>query len=246
MKVIAEHGLRFICGQVTMGYKIALVEDDRLIQQMMKINLENQDYQLSCYFKGEDLLQDVGSESFDVIVLDLMLPGITGLETLQKLREKQVNTPVLVLTVRKEMQNKLAAFNFGADDYLVKPFNMDELIARVTALLRRSHGNRSIPADQILIINKFHINLATRECSCGKGNTLLSEREIKLLSYFVSHCGVTLKRADILEEVWGMDVSPTPRTIDNYIVKFRKLFESDPNNPKHFISVRSSGYRFEK
>jgi two-component system alkaline phosphatase synthesis response regulator PhoP len=229
-----------------MGYKIALVEDDHLIQQMMKINLESNGHQLFCFNRGEELLASLAAETFDVVVLDLMLPGISGLDTLKKLREDQLNTPVLVLTVRKELYNKLSAFDLGADDYLVKPFNMDELIARVSALLRRCQGQRTIPSSEILTINNYRINLATRECESSGGPIVLSEKEIKLLLYFAANCGITLKRADILEEVWGMDVSPTPRTIDNFIVKFRKLFEIDPNNPKHFISVRSRGYRFEQ
>jgi two-component system, OmpR family, alkaline phosphatase synthesis response regulator PhoP len=231
-----------------MKYKIAFLEDDELIQNMVTINLEQEGYQVHSFSTGEALLQDVQRELFDLFILDILLPDISGIEVLQELRESSIQShvPVLMLTVQQKTQDKIVALNSGADDYLCKPFNMEELLARVKALIRRSHGERTIPSSQLLIINRFRINISTRECETNKGNIILSEREIKLLAYFNRHPGQTMRRADILEEVWGMDVSPTPRTVDNFILKFRKLFESNPEKPKHFISVRNEGYLFQK
>jgi two-component system, OmpR family, alkaline phosphatase synthesis response regulator PhoP len=231
-----------------MKCKIAVVEDDELIRHMVRINLEKQDFQVYCFSSAESLLERVGDESFDLFILDILLPGISGLTLLAKLREDSLYTyaPVLMLTVQSQVERKIAALDRGADDYLVKPFNMDELLARVKALIRRSQGKRSIPANRLLMINHYQIDLSTRVCRSNRGEIVLSEKEINLLEYFSRHPGETLRRADILEEVWGMDVSPTPRTIDNFILKFRKLFESNPENPKNFISVRNQGYRFEK
>ena len=231
-----------------MKYKIAFLEDDELIQNMVTINLEQEGYQVHSFSTGESLLQDTDRELFDLFILDILLPDISGIDVLEELRESSIHghVPVLMLTVQQKTQDKIVALNSGADDYLCKPFNMEELLARVKALIRRSHGERTIPSSQLLIINGFRINLSTRECEANKGNIVLSEREIKLLAYFTRHPGQTMRRADILEEVWGMDVSPTPRTVDNFILKFRKLFESNPEKPRHFLSVRNEGYRFQK
>jgi two-component system, OmpR family, alkaline phosphatase synthesis response regulator PhoP len=231
-----------------MKCKIAVVEDDELIRHMVRINLEKHDFQVHCFSSSESLLERPGDEPFDLFILDVLLPGISGLELLARLREKSIyaNAPILMLTVQSQVEKKITALDRGADDYLVKPFNMEELLARVKALIRRSQGRRSIPANRLLIINHCKIDLSTRVCQSNRGEVVLSEKEIKLLAYFSRHPGETLRRADILEEVWGMDVSPTPRTIDNFILKFRKLFETNPDSPKHFISVRNQGYRFEK
>ncbi len=229
-----------------MTYKIAVVEDDELILNMVRINLKKHDYNARCFITGEALLERVPDELFDLFILDIMLPGISGVEVLEKLREKEIHVPVLMLTAQSQVQNKINALNIGADDYLVKPFNMGELLARVNALIRRSHSERPIPSDQVLTIDGFKINLATRECRSNQGDVVLSEKEARLLAYFSEHAGQTLRRADILEDVWGMDVAPTLRTIDNFVLKFRKLFEQNPEKPVHFISVRNKGYRFVK
>jgi two-component system alkaline phosphatase synthesis response regulator PhoP len=230
-----------------MKYRIAVVEDDELIRNMIKLNLEKNDYQVKYFPDGESLTEQMAYEPFDLFILDVLLPGISGLEVLEKLKKNHIHAlaPVLMLTVQSQVQNKIKALNRGADDYLVKPFNMEELLARVNALIRRSQGKRAIPANRILIIGDCQVNLSSRVCQSSKGEVVLSEKEIKLLKYFSLHPGQTLRRADILEEVWGMDVSPTPRTVDNFILKFRKLFEINPEKPKHFISVRNQGYRFE-
>ena len=229
-----------------MNHKIAIVEDDRLIGSLIKINLEKSGCQAVLFPSAEALLQKSTKEFFDLLILDILLPGISGLNLLKKLRSKSIDIPVLMLTVQDNIQNKISALNSGADDYLVKPFHMEELLARVQALIRRSFGKRSIPASHVIVLNNYKIDLRTRGCDSNKGRIVLSEKEAKLLSYFVSQAGKILNRADILEEVWGMDVSPTPRTVDNFVLKFRKLFEKNPEKPGHFISVRNEGYRFEK
>lgn len=228
-----------------MSYKIAVVEDDALILQMVRINLEKNDYTVSCFNDGESLLERVPGEVFDLYVLDIMLPGISGMDILYRLRHKDIHAPVLMLTAQSQVEKKVDALTTGADDYLTKPFNMEELLARIHALLRRSHGRRPLPSDLMLTIDQFNINLETRQCESNQGKIILSDKEARLLAYFSENKGKTLRRADILEDVWGMDVSPTLRTIDNFVLKFRKLFEQNPEQPKHFISVRAKGYRFE-
>ncbi|RME30226.1 MAG: DNA-binding response regulator, partial [Deltaproteobacteria bacterium] len=137
------------------------------------------------------------------------------------------------------------ALEQGADDYLPKPFDVAELLARVTAIIRRSQGERVIPAKNILTIGRFRVNLATREAETLQGPQVLSEKEAGLLEFLARCRGEVVSRADILDEVWGMDATPTERTVDNFIVKLRKMFEPDPENPRHFITVRGRGYRFQ-
>jgi two-component system alkaline phosphatase synthesis response regulator PhoP len=227
------------------NYKIAIVEDDDLIRHMIQINLEKSGFSAFSFPDGEALLDIIRDRPFDLIILDNLLPRMSGLALIRKLKQYDIHTPVLMLSVRGEVSTKIEALNSGADDYLVKPFNLEELLARANALIRRSHSKRHTPAHQILTINRYKINLSTRECQSNLGNIILSEKEIKLISYLSQHAHEILRRADILEEVWGMDVSPTPRTIDNFILKFRKLFETNPENPRHFLTVRNIGYRFE-
>ena len=229
-----------------MKKKIAIIEDDDLIRNMIKLNLESLGYFVQDFPSAEEASSLSNGELFDVIILDIGLPGISGFEFLKGIRKEENNTPVLMLTVQGEVASRLKAFDRGVDDYMVKPFNMNELSARVKALIRRSQEERRLPAGEFLVINGHRINTLTRDCESQSGNVTLSEKEINLLIYLTSHPHEVLTRADILEEVWGMDVAPTPRTVDNFILKFRRLFENNPDKPKFFISVRNKGYRFEK
>ncbi|MFC2163950.1 response regulator transcription factor [Acidobacteriota bacterium] len=227
-----------------MSYSIAIIEDDELIRNMVKFKLEKNGYAVDVFPSAEMMLDRTGDTLYDLIILDLILPGISGQKFLQNIRKKGDDTPVLMLTVKNDMPTRINALNTGADDYLTKPFNMDELQSRVKALIRRSLSQRRVPSSQILVINGHEIDSATRKCSSTIGSVVLSEKELNLLLFLAKHSHETLTRADILEEVWGMDVAPTPRTVDNFIVKFRKLFEDDPENPRLFVSVRGEGYRY--
>ena len=224
--------------------KIAVIEDDDLIRNMIRLNLEKSGYVVLDFSSAEEALKKSEFLVYDLIVLDLVLPGKSGVEFLEEIRRKEDNTPVLMLTVKNDVATRLQAFDSGVDDYLIKPFNMDELTARVRALIRRSQGERRIPSSEILVINGFKIHTSTREAESSSGPVMLSEKEINLLIFLVENSQRALSRVDILEEVWGMDVVPTPRTIDNFILKFRRLFEDNPDDPLHFISVRGKGYKY--
>ena len=145
---------------------------------------------------------------------------------------------------RSDVETKVQALEIGADDYLPKPFDVAEMIARVNALVRRSQAERQIPSDNLVSISGFEINLLTRQATSNEGQVMLSEKETALIRLLVRSQGQVLSRADILDEVWGMDVSPSERTVDNFIVRLRKLFEPDTEKPRHFITVRGEGYRF--
>lgn len=228
-----------------MAHKIAIVEDDGLIRNMIRVRLEESGFKVRGFSTAEALDWPSSSDIYDLIILDIVLPGMSGDEFLKQLRGKNDNTPVLMLTVKSDIPTRVKTLDSGADDYMAKPFNMHELLARVKALIRRSQGKRRLPSTRILVINGYRIDTDTRICESRRGETVLSEKEIRFLTFFVEHPRECLSRADILEEVWGMDVAPTPRTVDNFIMKFRKLFEDNPGKPQHFISVRSLGYRYE-
>ncbi len=227
-------------------YKIALVEDEELLSKTLEITLKKSGYKVDCFGDAESMLTKLITESYDLIILDIMLPGINGDEALGELRSDGIRTPVLMLTAVRDVSSKVSSFGLGADDYLTKPFDVSELKARIEALIRRSTSKRHIPSDSKIKIGKFEVNLKSRTAESNKGEVSLSEKEANLLKFFYQNPGENLSRSDILEEVWGMDVFPTPRTIDNFVLKFRKLFEKDPDNPDHFISIHRVGYRFDK
>ncbi len=224
--------------------RVAIAEDEELIRTMLRLNLEKGGYEVESFESAEELLESLEHGHFDVLLLDVMLPGMSGEDVIVRIREKGINTPILMVTARVDIETKVSTFRKGADDYLSKPFDMEELLLRVKALIRRSQGEREIPSHNLVRIDDYEVNLETRMASTREGEVKLSEKECDLLRLFGQNPGKTLLRADILEEVWGMDVFPTPRTIDNFILKFRKLFEENPEEPVHFITVRSAGYRF--
>jgi two-component system alkaline phosphatase synthesis response regulator PhoP len=224
--------------------RVAIAEDEELIRTMLRLNLEKDGYEVESFESAEELLESLEHGHFDVLLLDVMLPGMSGEDVIVRIREKGINTPILMVTARADIETKVSTFRKGADDYLSKPFDMEELLLRVKALIRRSQGEREIPSHNLVRIDDYEVNLETRMASTRQGEVKLSEKECDLLRLFGQYPGKTLLRADILEEVWGMDVFPTPRTIDNFILKFRKLFEENPEEPVHFITVRSAGYRF--
>ncbi|MBU4495288.1 MAG: response regulator transcription factor [Candidatus Aminicenantes bacterium] len=227
-----------------MPARIALIEDDDLIRSMIQLQLQRNGFDVQAFSSAEDApiaFEDV----FDLIILDILLPGQTGEQYLKALRKKGDDTPVLMLTVKNDIHTRIHTLDTGADDYMSKPFNFEELLARVKALIRRSQARRRTPSIGFITINRFRLDISTRKCTSNLGDQVLSEKEVILLKFMVENANETFYRADILEEVWGMDVAPTPRTVDNFILKFRRLFEDSPEKPKHFLTVRGHGYRYE-
>jgi two-component system alkaline phosphatase synthesis response regulator PhoP len=224
--------------------KILVVEDEDLVGTMVRLNLESAGYQVVWVKNGTEAAERAAVDPFDLILLDISIPGMGGLSVLEKLRSMGIGTPVMMLTARTDVPTKVRALEYGADDYLAKPFHVEEMLARVNALVRRSQAERSIPADNIVQIGAHRINLETRQASTQEGDVTLSEKEAALVKLFVRSRGRVLSRSDILDEVWGMDAVPSERTVDNFIMRLRKLFESDPESPAHLLTVRGEGYRF--
>lgn len=224
--------------------RILLVEDEELIGRMVELNLRHEGFEVEWVKTGPEALSRAKVEPFDALVLDVMLPGITGFQVARELRDAELTVPILMLTAREDTPSKVHGLDSGADDYLTKPFEMAELLARLRALIRRAQGSRHLPSTQLVRFGRYEVNLESMEAVTNAGRVRLSEKEAKLMALFLRHRGEVLTRAHILEEVWGMDQFPTERTVDNVIVKLRRYFEPDPENPTHILSVRGQGYRF--
>lgn len=224
---------------------ILVVEDETLVADMVGLNLQHAGHEVRAFPTAEAAAAH--APEAELIILDRMLPGMDGLEFARALRDRGVAAPILMLTARGEVAARVAGLDAGADDYLAKPFAMPELMARVRALLRRStHEEPRVPRSdgRTLRFDRYSVNLDTREAVTNDGPEMLTETECQLLVYFHAHAGELLSRADILENVWGMDRFPTVRTVDNYVLRLRKLFEPDPENPRYLTTVRGRGYTF--
>ncbi len=221
---------------------ICLVEDENSIGSMVKLNLEMEGYAVQWIKSGgEAKLLFSDKMNFDLIILDVMLPEVNGIELGKIIRDKS-STPILFLSAKGTTKDRIEGLKAGGNDYLPKPFDLEELLLRVKVLL----GNQNHKKTTIFELGEHIIDFNTYEVEHKKTKqkTALSKREIELLKLFIEHNGEVLSRVDILEKVWGENAYPTTRTIDNYILNFRKLFEKDPKNPCFFHSIRGVGYKF--
>ena len=224
--------------------QLLLIEDDELVGTMIRMNLEAEGHDILWCRDGDEGLRRGIDGHHDLILLDISLPGMDGLQILGRLRKGDVGTPVLMITARSDVDSKVRALDAGADDYLPKPFELAELVARVRALVRRSTADREIPSSQLVTFDEFEVNLDTRVATTSGGEVILSEKEAAILGMLVRGGGQTVTRTAILEEVWGMDAFPVERTVDNYLLRLRKIFEVDPAHPRRLLTVRGEGFRF--
>ena len=232
--------------------KILIVEDEISLQETLAYNLKKQGYEVIIVGDGPSALEGVRNSKPDLILLDIMLPGMDGFEVCRKLRS-EVSTPVLMLTARDDEIDRVVGLEVGADDYLTKPFSMRELIARVKAMLRRV----KIIRDEINLINsgtdqksffefdKIKIDLGRRELRVDNRIVNLKPKEFELLIYLIKHKNQVLSRDQILESVWGWEYIGDSRTVDVHVRWLREKIEDDPSTPKRIITARGAGYRFE-
>jgi len=226
--------------------RILLCEDDQLIGTMVRLNLEQDGHHVEWQRSGETALECLSQQRFDLMLLDIGLPGMSGLEVARASRASGVGTPIVMLTARDDLETKVQALDGGADDYLCKPFDMAELLARVRAQIRRSQGSLEVATEAELQIGMARVDFDRRTLQDHTGTSFeLTDKEVELLQFLVRNPHRALSRADILEEVWGMDTSPTERTVDNFIVRLRKWIEPDAEHPRHIQTVRGWGYRYE-
>lgn len=226
--------------------RILLIEDEPHLAQGIQFNLEMEGYHVTHADTGERGLAVLEKQPFDIIVLDLMLPGIDGLEVCRRTRKILPQLPILMLTARAEEKDRVAGLETGADDYLTKPFNLTEFLLRVKGLLKRSKWYRNPPAQTVYRFGANEVDLHEQTAKTAAGEMQLTSQEIKLLKLFFDHEGQILSRAELLQEGWGMAPDTETRTLDNFIVRLRKYFETDPSNPAHFMTVRGRGYRFQR
>jgi two-component system, OmpR family, alkaline phosphatase synthesis response regulator PhoP len=230
--------------------RILVVEDDPHLAAGVIENLRAEGYEVSSAADGEQALGWLRAGSCALIVLDVMLPGIDGFAVCRTLREQGNNTPVLFLTARGDPADRVRGLESGGDDYLAKPFHLQELLLRVRAIIRRRdwyHSVSDTAATAVLAFGGNEVDFrAFRARSWNGESQELTEKEAMILKVLAEHGGEIVSREDLLEKVWGYDVFPSTRTVDNFILRLRKRFERDPADPKHFLTVWGVGYRFLK
>ncbi len=228
--------------------KILIIEDEAHIADGLRFNVEAEGHEAKIAADGESGLSMADAGGYDAIVLDVMLPGISGFDVARTLRAKQDYTPILMLTARSRPEDVLKGFEAGTDDYLPKPFDLDIFLARLNGLLRRREwSRRETTKDRVgdtFEINGKTIDFANLELRSGGETIHLTMMEIKLLRYLIDHEGQTVSRNTILEDVWGLQEDTDTRAIDNFIVRLRKYLEDKPNDPQIVRTVRGVGYKF--
>jgi two-component system alkaline phosphatase synthesis response regulator PhoP len=224
--------------------KILIIEDDPAIRIGIKETFLSEGYSIEEADTGDIGFEIAQKSKFDLIILDLILPGKDGIEICKDLRNNGVKTPIIMVTSRKEEIDKILGLEIGADDYVTKPFSVRELVARVKALIRRSTYE---PGEiEEFTFADIKINFLNQEIFKGTNAVKLSATEFRILHYFIDHKGEVISRDKFLDEVWGYDSYPTTRTVDNYILSLRKKIEDDPANPKHLLTVHTVGYKFQE
>ena len=227
-------------------FSILLVEDEENLQEALKLNLELEDYEITSAYDGAEALKAVATEHFDLIILDVMLPELDGISVCETIRLKNPDIPILILSAKNSSADRVLGLKKGADDYLTKPFNLEELLLRVNKLIRKSERlSARQPLPQIYTFGKNSIDFKGLEGVDESGKKIpLTKKETMLLKLLIENKNEVVTREKILQAVWGYNVYPTTRTIDNFILNFRKYFEQDSRNPVHFHSVRGVGYKF--
>jgi two-component system, OmpR family, alkaline phosphatase synthesis response regulator PhoP len=226
-----------------MKKRILLVEDEENLLKTIRLNLELEEFSVTSAIDGASAVEIFESGEFDLVILDVMLPVLNGFDVCAAIRKKDRDVPVLFLTAKSTGEDKVRGLRIGADDYITKPFNLEEFLLRVHNLVRRSR-RPATPAPEVLTFGKNKVNFSTFDASGEGGNVTLSKREVELLRLLTERKGEVVSRDEILEKLWKDDALPTARAIDNYILNFRKYFESNPREPKHFFSIRGVGYKF--
>ena len=224
--------------------RILLVEDEESIRDAIRLNLELEGFEVVSTGNGKKALEYVQGQHFDLLLLDVMLPDLDGFTITEQIRLTNSEIPILILTAKDMAQDRITGLKKGADDYLTKPFNLEELLLRVNILLRRSQRVKGEMAE-LFEFGDNKVNFQTFEATTWRGEDItLTKKESMLLKLLVERKNEVVSRNQILQAVWGYDVFPSTRTIDNFILAFRKYFEKEPKTPHYFHSIRGVGYKF--
>lgn len=222
--------------------RILIVEDEESLRTTLALNLELEGYDVVAREDGKELIELLQGQHFDLVLLDVMLPDVDGFTLCQQIRVNHHRLPILMLTAKNQSEDRITGLRKGADDYLTKPFHLEELLLRIKNLLKRT-GYEAEEIDTYSF-GPNKINFKSFEARTMKGEITLTKKEAMLLKLLIEQKGQVVSRQDILQMVWGYDVFPSTRTIDNFILNFRKHFEPDPRHPKYFHSIRGIGYKF--
>ncbi len=225
---------------------ILLVEDEENLHETLRLNLEIEGYEVTSAYNGTKALKAIKEEYFDLIILDIMLPEIDGISIIERVRLQNLEVPILILSAKDSNTDKVLGLRMGADDYLTKPFNLEELLLRIQKLIQKSTLlQHKEPISNTVMFGKNCVDFKAQEATTWQGKKItLSKKEAMLLRLLIEHKNEVVTREKILQSVWGYNVYPTTRTIDNFILSFRKYFEEDSRTPKHFHSVRGVGYKY--
>jgi two-component system alkaline phosphatase synthesis response regulator PhoP len=223
--------------------RILLVEDEENIRETLKLNLELEGYEVVAVGNGKDVMKVYNDQHFDLILLDIMLPEVDGLQLCEQIRLSDTDIPIIFLTARDAGIDRIQGLKKGADDYITKPFHLEEILLRIQNLLKRSQKQSSASMEEFSFGTNY-VNFKTLDAKCQLGEVKLTKKEAMLLKLLIERRGEVVSRQQILQSVWGYDVYPSTRTIDNFILSFRKYFEEDPRNPVYIHSVRGIGYQF--
>jgi len=225
--------------------RILLVEDEEHLLEAIKLNLELEGYKVTTATDGKKALKKFKEERFNLVILDVMIPEIDGFQVAETIRLENTSVPIMFLTAKNSSEDRVTGLKKGADDYLVKPFNLEELILRVGILVRRSLSGEDLKELNTYQIGDKTINFNSFELHHADGSiTALTKKETMLLKLLIERKNEAVSREQILETVWNYDVYPSTRTIDNFILTFRKYFEPNQKNPIYFHSIRGVGYKF--
>ena len=234
--------------------QLLIVEDEQALSKGLKFNFEQEGYEVALAEDGHSALEmfKAAPDEFDLVILDLMLPGMSGYETCREIRALASDIPILVLSARTLTEDKTAAFDAGSDQYMTKPFALPELLSRVRNLIERRPretrvsdvANENATAGDIVEIGDVRIDFSTFEAHTTSQTHPLTTMEQQLLRYFIDNAGAVLSRARIMTDVWGEEADITTRSIDNFVLRLRKIIEPNPAEPRYFLSVRGTGYRF--
>jgi two-component system alkaline phosphatase synthesis response regulator PhoP len=222
----------------TIMKKILLVEDEESLINVLELNLEIENYHVVVAKDGQEAIASF-NDSIDLVILDVMIPKISGFDVCEEIR-KSSNVPIIITSAKGTSTDRINGLKLGADDYIVKPFNLEELLIRIGKLIDRPRQNLE---QEKFSFGDNEINFRTYEISGTNGLVIISKREMQLLKFLIERKNEVVSRNEILDHVWGKDNFPTSRTIDNYILNFRKYFEKDQRNPQYFKSLRGIGYK---
>ena len=224
-------------------YKILIVEDEPAMQLGLKDNLEFEGYSVETASEGDSGLEKINKDKFDLVLLDVMLPNMSGFDVCRNARAGGIKTPIVLLTARGEEIDKVLGLELGADDYVTKPFSVRELLARIKAILRRSDSRTNKPVTDHITIGRLSIDFNSYVAKENNAEVKLSHKEFEILHYLLDHTNEVVSRYDLLEKIWGYDEQPTTRTVDNFIVRLRQKIETNPNSPKIILTVHGTGYK---